>query len=166
MFELKRLHKEAAPAALERAERYRLLNQPAAAESICRDVLAVEPDNQQALTTLILVLTDQFDRHLRTPIGEARELVARLSDEYHRAYYTGIILEREAKAILRRAAPGSGNAAYEGFRHAMEWYEKAEAQRPEGNDEALLRWNNCAHIINEHEHVEPGHEDDFVPLLE
>jgi hypothetical protein len=166
MFELKRLHEAAVPAALQRAERYRLLNQPAAAESICRDVLNVDPTNQLTLTMLILALTDQFDRHIRKPMSEARELVTRLSDEYHRAYYTGIILEREAKAILRRAAPGSGTSAYVELNQAMEWYEKAEALGPEGNDEALLRWNNCARIINEHEHVKPGHEDDFVPLLE
>jgi len=166
MLEFKRLHRDALPAALERAEHYRLLNQPAAAESICRDILGVDPENQQALTTLILAHTDQFDRHLRKPVGEARKLVTRLTDEYHRCYYSGIILEREAKAILRRAAPGTGSSVYETLCAAMAWYEKAEALRPEGNDEALLRWNSCARIINEHEHVEPGEEDDFVPLLE
>jgi hypothetical protein len=166
MFELKRLHADAVPAAVDRAERYRLLNQPAAAESICRDVLAVAPDDQRALTTLILALTDQFDRQIRRPRSQAQQLVERLADEYHRAYYSGIILEREAKAILRRAAPGSGVSAYEELRRAMECYERAEAMRPEGNDDALLRWNNCARIINEHEHVEPPVDDRFVPLLE
>ena len=37
------------PAALEKALRYRLLNEPVEAESICRDVLEVDPDNQAAL---------------------------------------------------------------------------------------------------------------------
>ncbi len=166
MMEFKRLHRDALPAAQERAEHYRLLNQPAAAESICRDILEVDPENQRALTTLILAHTDQFNRHLRKPVGEARELVARLTDEYQRSYYTGIILEREAKAILRRAAPGTGSSVHEILCAAMDWYEKAEAQRPGGNDEALLRWNNCVRIINEHEHVEPGEEDTFLPLLE
>jgi len=49
MAELKRLHKDAIPAALEKAERYRLLNEPGEAESICLDILAVDPDNQRAL---------------------------------------------------------------------------------------------------------------------
>ena len=60
MFELKTLSKSAVPAALAQAERYRLLNEPAEAESICLDVLRVEPDNQDALVTLVLSLTDQF----------------------------------------------------------------------------------------------------------
>jgi hypothetical protein len=166
MLEFKRLHPDALPAALERAERYRLLNQPAAAESICRDVLRVDRENQQALTTLILAYTDQFDRQLRRPVGEIRKLVTRLTDEYQRCYCSGIVLEREAKAILHRAAPGTGSSVYETLCAAMEWYEKAESLRPEGNDETLLRWNNCARIINDHEHVEPGEEDTFVPLLE
>src|SRR6266853_596016 len=62
MFELKPLSKEAIPKALERADRYRLLNEPAEAESICLDMLEAEPDNRRALSTLILALTDQLDR--------------------------------------------------------------------------------------------------------
>ena len=46
--------------AIERAEHYRLLNDPAQAESVCLDVLAVDPDNQHCLTVLLLALTDQF----------------------------------------------------------------------------------------------------------
>src|SRR4051812_7969768 len=60
MFELKSLTREAVPAALEKAHRYRLLNEPEQAESICHDVLRIDPDNQEALTTLILALTDRF----------------------------------------------------------------------------------------------------------
>ena len=53
MFELKPLSTEAIPAALEKAERYRLLNEPGEAESICLDVLKADPENQQALITLV-----------------------------------------------------------------------------------------------------------------
>ena len=61
MFELKRLSDEAIPAALEKALRYRLLNKPAEAESICRDVLQIDPENQEALVVLLLALTDRLD---------------------------------------------------------------------------------------------------------
>ena len=61
MFELKPLSEKAVPRALERAERYRLLNEPAEAESICQDVLRIEPENQQALISLLPALTDQFE---------------------------------------------------------------------------------------------------------
>jgi hypothetical protein len=60
MLELKRIPPSAVQPALEKALRYRLLSEPGEAESICRDVLAVDPDNQEALVTLLLALTDQF----------------------------------------------------------------------------------------------------------
>jgi len=60
--ELKPLSREGVPHALEKAVRYRLLNEPADAESICHDVLAVDPENQEALTTLLLALTDQIEQ--------------------------------------------------------------------------------------------------------
>ena len=62
MPELKQLHKDAIPAALEKAERYRLLNEPGEAESICLDILAVDPDNQRAIITLLLAFTDRFEK--------------------------------------------------------------------------------------------------------
>src|SRR5262245_65122876 len=89
MFEFKTISKEAIPRSIEKAEHYRLLNEPAAAESICLDVLQVDPENQRALIVLILALTDRFDRRL--PESRPRELLARLKDDYERAYYAGII---------------------------------------------------------------------------
>ena len=64
MAELKQLHKDAIPAALEKAERYRLLNEPGEAESICLDILAVDPDNQRAIITLLLAFTDRFEKRM------------------------------------------------------------------------------------------------------
>ena len=63
--ELKSLHKDAIPGALAKAERYRLLHEPWQSESICQDVLRIDPENEQALVTLILALTDQFDKGAR-----------------------------------------------------------------------------------------------------
>ena len=165
MFELKPLSKEAIPKALEKADRYRLLNEPAEAESICLDILASDPDNQTALVTLILALTDQFDR-VDFNIGHAQfnELLPRLRDEYQRAYYAGVISERRAKASLHRQMHAS--AAYEWFREAMVWYEKAEAIRPPGNDDAVLRWNTCARIFMHNTHLQPREEETAEPYLE
>src|SRR5947208_11689796 len=144
-FDLKRLSPEAVPAALAKAERYRLLNEPREAESICLDILEREPDNQDALKMLLLALTDLF-REDQTPLvrAEARKIPARLCDEYDRAYYTGIIYERQARVRLRESD------AFQLLREAMSWYEKAEAIRPRDNDEALLRWNTCARLIMRH----------------
>jgi len=147
--DLKTISRASVPAALEKAERYRLLNDPEQAESICRDILAVEPEHQPALRVMILALTDQFadghgDGH--GGVHEAVRQIAKLADQYERAYFTGITHEREARAALSRNMV-SHATAYAGFRQAMDWYEKAEALRPAGNDDAILRWNSCARTI-------------------
>ena len=147
MSELKPLSREAIPAALDKATRYRLLNEPGEAESICLDVLRTEPENQQALVILMLALTDRFDKGYRVSDTHAEELLPRLQGDYERAYYAGIIHERKAKAQLHHGGPGASFNAFELFREAMSWFEKAEKLRPAGNDDALLRWNTCARII-------------------
>ncbi len=155
MFELKPLHRESIPAALEKAMRYRLLNEPVEAESICLDVLAVEPENQEALVTLLLALTDQFEQHLRASFKQAREVLARLDGEYPRLYYDGILCERRAKVHQKRGGPGAGHVTYDWFRQAMDRFEQAAALSPPGNDDAILRWNTCARIIMRHPELKP-----------
>ncbi len=150
MSALKPIHRNAVPAALQRAEHYRLLNEPGAAESICRDVLRVEPDDQRALVILLLALTDQFGRPGRSRVSEARETVDRLSGDYEKTYYHGLICERVARAELRRGGPSAEPAAHNWLREAMTWYEKAEGSRPSGNDDAILRWNACARLLRDH----------------
>jgi hypothetical protein len=164
-FELKTLSAEALPRALEKAERYRLLNEPGEAESICLDVLAIDGDNQEALVTLLLSLTDQFDANVRSAVGEAHRVIERMRDPYARAYYTGIVHERRAKAQLRHHTPGSGERAYGSLREAMLWFEKAEALRPAGNDDAVLRWNACARLLMRDHHLVPAMEERSEPLL-
>jgi hypothetical protein len=163
MFELKKISRESIPRSLEKAERYRLLNEPGEAESICLDILRIDPDNQQALIMLLLALTEQFDR--RVPENRPRELLARLQGEYERAYYAGIICERKARAQLSQGTPGAGYDAYDWLREAMEWYEKSEAVRPAGNDDAALRWNACARTIRD-QRLSPRSADRYEPMLE
>jgi hypothetical protein len=166
MFQLKPLSHAGVPAALEKAQRYRLLNEPSQAESICLDILQLEPDNQEALVLLVLALTDQFGRERDGQVADARALLPRLKGEYERAYYAGIICERRAWAMLERTTSGVGPVAYDWFRQAMEWFETAEDLRPPGNDDALLRWNTCARAIMNHPHVRPADEDRPTLLLE
>lgn len=147
MFEFKPLSPEGVDAALERAERYRWLNEPAEAESICRDIVAIEPSNQRALVLLVLSLSEQFGEGGGAYEREAKEILQRLESEYERTYYAGIICERRAKELLAHGTLGSGPMVYHLLRDAMAWFEKAEEIRPPGNDDALLRWNTCARII-------------------
>jgi hypothetical protein len=165
MYTLKSISAEAVPGALEKVERYRLLNEPELAESICHDVLAVEPDNQAALVMLLLSLTDQFRAGPAECVAQAQAVLPRLRGEYERHYYAGIIWERRGLARLNQGGPGSGQVAGVWIRKAMEYYEQAEAVRPPGNDDAILRWNTCARVCTRH-HLEPETEEEFRPALE
>ena len=59
-FTLKPMSADAIPSAIAKAERYRLLNEPGEAESICLDILQIDPHNEDARVMLLLALTDQF----------------------------------------------------------------------------------------------------------
>ena len=167
MFHLKPLSKDAIPAALAKAERYRLLNEPGEAESICLDVLQIEPANQDALVMLILALTDQFPEELpssRSAPARATDLVARLATEYDRSYYAGIIRERRAKAVLHRDRYASTATAAEWLREAMGFFDRAEAVRPPHNDDAVLRWNACARLLQHLPETQPDTREEPIQL--
>jgi tetratricopeptide (TPR) repeat protein len=163
-FSIKPIREDAIPEALEKAERYRLLNDPAQAESICRDILRLKPDHQEALVAIVLALTDQLSSE-RGAAGArlARDYAARLDDEYRRLYYRGLIGEREARALLARGI--TRRLAYDGLREAMELYEQAERIRPPDNDDAILRWNSCVRTIRR-ERLSPRSEEEEPLLLE
>jgi hypothetical protein len=163
MSDLKPLSKEAIPAALEKAVRYRLLNEPGEAESICLDILKADPENQEAIITLLLAFTDRFEKGYGVGDTQAKELLSRIKSEYERAYYTGIFAERRAKAKLAQNTPDCRFQAYDLLREAMSWFEKAEAIRPPGHDDALLRWNTCARIIAQNKLV-PRAEEERIEL--
>lgn len=163
---LKPITREAIPAALEKAHRYRLLNQPVQAESICLDILAADEGNAEALTTLFLALTDQFPRSLQPAFDRAARLLPRLPDEYSRIYYEGILCERRGKAHFRSGSPMAGPMAFEWLQRAMALYERAEALRPPGDDDAVLRWNSCARMLMDNERIKPGTEESSESMLE
>jgi hypothetical protein len=159
MHELKPLSAEAIPAALAKAERYRLLNESAMAESICEDVLGADDDHQQALVMLILAITDQFGRGVGAHVARARALLPRLHDEYERLYYDGLISERCARAHLRNGGPSGDALAAGWFAKALALFERSMALRPAANDDAVLRWNACARTLNRHPELEPRTEE-------
>jgi hypothetical protein len=159
MLQPKPISKNAIPAALAKAERYRLLNEPGEAESICLDILDIDPGNQDAIVMLLLALTDQFREETsssRNAAARAGDLVGRLTEEYDRAYYAGIIRERRAKAVLARDSYAANATAIAWLREAMGFFERAEAVRPAQNDDAVLRWNACARLLAQLPDVEPA----------
>jgi hypothetical protein len=151
---LKTISRDAIPRAVQKAERYRLLNQSWATESICLDVLEVDPNNQQ-----VLVGAEPGDL-----VRRAQAVLERITDPYQRLYYAGIIEERLGHAKLEHTAMHAEAIAYRSFRSAMEAYEQAERLRLPGNDDAILRWNTCARTI---ERMQLGEETDteFAPVF-
>ena len=164
-FKLKPLSKEGIEAAQDKAEHYRLLNQPRLAESICQDILAIDPGNQKAMVILLLALTDQFGKSSSKAGKQAVELASKLKDEYARVYYTGIVFERQGATALNSGLPGADFDACEWYLEAMECYEKAETLSPSKNDDAILRWNTCARIIMQY-NLQQRPVDDSQPILE
>jgi tetratricopeptide (TPR) repeat protein len=145
--QLKTISRSGIADALAKVQHYRYLNEAEEAESICRDVLAVDPENQMALRQLGLTITDQFKGALSDGFREAQACFENLSSAYERSYYQGILHERRAKAQLR-----AGHAAHSllaSFENAMRCFEEAEKIRPQGNDDALLRWNRCLRLMRD-----------------
>jgi hypothetical protein len=162
MVPLKRISAEGVPAAMAKAERYRLLNQPWAAESICEDVLAVVPGNQDAVVLLLLSITDQLAHDAGPAVARAREALGRLTDPYRQAYYGGVIAERRATATLHAGGPGSGDLAWRLLQEAMAAYERAESLRVPGHDESILRWNTCQRLLERHPELAPRPAEEGV----
>jgi hypothetical protein len=159
-FELKSISVQSIPEALAKVERYRLLNEPKLAESICLDILAIVPDHQQALISLLLARTDQFQ--LQVPAKAAQEVLDKIKGDYEKAYYAGLIWERVGHARIRESGTGGGASAYHALEEAMTHYEQAIDLASPGNDDAILRWNTCARVIMQNPEVRPLPDEDLA----
>jgi len=142
---LKSISKAGIPEALAKIDFYRYLNEPEEAESICRDILAVDPEHQLAQSMLGLTITDQFIGATTDRYTEAHSIFQSLRDPYERFYYTGLLFERRAKAQLTvGCAP---HVLLPLVHEAMRCFAEAEKIRPAGNDESILRWNRCVRLL-------------------
>lgn len=159
-YEVKRISTAAVAEAIEKAELYRSLNEPEEAESICRDILAIEPQHQLALRLLGLALTDQFTGHGSDRYHEIEELFLHLNDPYERLYYSGLLYERRAKAMLKAGRPPRSLLAL--FDKALYSFGEAEKIRPAGNDDSILRWNRCVRLLQSADYKWDGSEEELV----
>jgi hypothetical protein len=164
MFALKPISHASVAAALAKAERYRLLNEPTEAESICRDILEIDPGNQQALINLTLALTDQISEDPHA-FANAISTLAGLDEPYDRVYYAGIAWERRAKARRHGGGHGADQYTYEWLVKALQLFGEAEQLRSQGNDDAVLRWNACVRFLSCHKELGPRGEDEPEPIL-
>lgn len=166
MFTLKTLTIESIPSALQKAERYRLLNEPSETESICLDILKVEPHNQEALIMLLLAYTDKFKEALYPAFRQATGILEQIEGDYCKAYYRGIIYERRAKFHMDQGGPSCGELVHDWCTKAMAEYERAMEAYPSGNQDEVLRWNTCARVLNENPHLKPAAENREVELID
>ena len=143
-YELKPLRERNLTAAVALAKHYRDLNAPEEAESICRDILAVAPDNDDALRTLGLSLTDQFPLSWMTLFDDACSVFNKLKSEYERMYYTGVAWERYAKAQL---VAGRAENAIHAFEEAMTRFEQADKLGTPDDPAPILRFNRCVRAL-------------------
>jgi hypothetical protein len=164
MYTIRPIAKESIARALERAERYRLLNEPLEAESICLDVLLIEPGHQGALACLLLAVTDQFGSASGPMMERAKQLLSQFSGEFERKYYAGIINERYARQQIAQAHPGAKFSAHDYLTEAIQLYGEADALAPDGNDDAILRHNTCVRMIGWHQLVAPHQDEHELPL--
>src|SRR4029453_12119448 len=102
---LKPISRVGIASAISKAELYRYLNEPGEAESICQDILAVEPTHQPALRLLGLAITGQFTGTVSDRYAEAAGAFNNLTSDYERAYYSGLLQERKAKTQLKAGRP-------------------------------------------------------------
>jgi hypothetical protein len=142
---LKSISKAGIPEALAKVELYRYLNEPEEAESICRDILAVDPDHQLAKRMLGLAITDQFTGASSDRYAEVQGIFHSLRDPYEHSYYTGLLQERRAKAQLH--AGHTPHTLLPLVEEAMRCFAEAEKLRPAGNDDSILRWNRCVRLL-------------------
>jgi tetratricopeptide (TPR) repeat protein len=158
-YELKHISQAGISEAIEKAELYRSLNEPEEAESICLDILAIEPQHQLALRLLGLALTDQFTGVKNDRYRETEEIFQKLASPYERLYYTAILHERRGKAQLK--AGHLPISLLPLFEDALHLYAEAEKVRPAGNDDAILRWNRCVRLL-QHPYAWEGTEQENV----
>jgi uncharacterized protein YeeX (DUF496 family) len=165
MKQLKKISKSSVPSALKMIERYRLLNEPSEAESICYDILEVDPKNTQAKVMLILSLSDQLKDRM-SAFEEAHEIIDTLKKEYDRNYYMGVLCERRARAHFEHSSMSAGHVAYDWFQDALEFFDKAAKGRPKGNDKSYFRWNAVVRTLEQHPSLQPHQENTEPQLLE
>ncbi|MBD3633802.1 MAG: hypothetical protein HUJ23_02720 [Methylophaga sp.] len=147
------IHPDSIELALDKARQYRSLHEPEIAESICLDILHIEPENQKALVLYILALSDQLHHAgKKTQVQAIEQAIQKLQSRYQQHYYTGLLHERRARFMLTQSM--ARVFAYDYFIEALQFYQKAEKIRPEHNDESILRWNSCIRTI-EKENLKP-----------
>ena len=106
-------------------------------------------------------------RLLRIPRACQNALAAasKLEGAYERAYYSGIVWERRAKAVNDENARGLHHTVYEWVVKALGCFDEAGELRPPDNDDALLRWNTCVRFLARNPNLAPRSDEAPEPII-
>ena len=118
------------------------------------------PGMRRILRTIILGVI----AGLMAGAARAQQLAGQLQNDYERLYYSGLVAERRARAHLDRGG-AIPHGAYDWLMDALDYFERAEAVRPPGNDDAILRWNTCVRLLKKHPELGPSPAMREEPLL-
>ncbi|MCH2169780.1 hypothetical protein MK489_03265 [Myxococcota bacterium] len=157
--EIKTLGADQISTALALAERCRSGGQAETAESICTDILEVDPDNTRAIELLLWARVDLLGEGRHGGVERAQEALALVKSDFDRRYLEGVICERQARFLIGKRGRHSSRVAYDWFRHAMDAFEEASRIEP-GRPEASLRWNACLRSIERDRHCAPAIDED------
>ncbi|MBE8190485.1 MAG: hypothetical protein HAW58_06530 [Candidatus Thioglobus sp.] len=152
------IHQHSIDTVLDKARQYRSLLEPELAISICLDVFALDENHQNALVIYILALTDLYAHpNSKVQLQKLNGAIAKLKSEFQAKYYSGIALERKARALMKNSM--SRSFAYNLLIEAIELYDQAQPLAPKNCDDAILRHNACVRTI-QNEHLSPRQDMD------
>ena len=156
--ELKTLGADQVSSALAAAEQCRAGGEAETAESICTDILEVDPGNARAIELLLWSRVDLLGEGRYGGVERAQEALALVQSDFERHYLEGVICEQQARFLIGKRGRHSSRVAYDWFRHAMDAFEEAARIAPD-RPEASLRWNACLRSIERDRHCAPDLDD-------
>lgn len=127
-------------------------------ESICQDVLSLDPTNQEAVELLFRSRVSLLSKGLPRGVERAQELVPQFDGDFEKAFFSGLLRENQARYLLDRRGRQASSVAYNWFRHAMDDFEEANRQ-DSTRIEATLHWNACLRTLQANPHCAPNPEE-------
>ena len=143
-YRVKRISTAGIAEAIAKAELYRSLSEPEEAESICRDILTIEPQHQLALRLLGLPDRSVHRSWVRS-YREAEEIFQQLNDRMNGTTTLG---SRTSDARKRSSKPGNCLLTVQALRTGS-YLSQRLRNSPAENDDAILRWNRCVRLLQD-----------------
>ena len=127
-------------------------------ESICLDILELDPNHRSTLDLLLRCRIELLKKGLPQSVARAQELIPQLDSDFDQAFYSGMIREAQARYLLEKRGRATSGVAYSWFRHAMDDF-AAASNLDAGRVEPKLHWNACLRTLENNPQCVPPPED-------